>query len=153
MIRRPPRSTLFPYTTLFRSLRAVPFAAPHYRAQELTSGNTERVFYFDRAGDAHHQDRASGWLAQGNIRKSRLRDERHERQPSGSYLRLPTPGLHGSLEQGNESVHLSMPPCRVLAGRHADQWSLAAPDGYAGNIGPGRPTAGAISIFPPTRWG
>src|SRR3989454_7632372 len=24
MIRRPPRSTLFPYTTLFRSLRAVP---------------------------------------------------------------------------------------------------------------------------------
>src|SRR2546427_3823250 len=25
MIRRPPRSTLFPYTTLFRSLRAEPF--------------------------------------------------------------------------------------------------------------------------------
>src|SRR3712207_7919805 len=30
MIRRPPRSTLFPYTTLFRSLRPrVPDAAPH----------------------------------------------------------------------------------------------------------------------------
>src|SRR5256885_10467699 len=28
MIRRPPRSTLFPYTTLFRSLRA-PRALPH----------------------------------------------------------------------------------------------------------------------------
>src|SRR5438105_11863868 len=27
MIRRPPRSTLFPYTTLFRSLRHSPFAA------------------------------------------------------------------------------------------------------------------------------
>src|SRR3712207_8133292 len=26
MIRRPPRSTLFPYTTLFRSLRALAFA-------------------------------------------------------------------------------------------------------------------------------
>src|SRR5687767_15607860 len=26
MIRRPPRSTLFPYTTLFRSARAGPFA-------------------------------------------------------------------------------------------------------------------------------
>src|SRR2546430_7025676 len=25
MIRRPPRSTLFPYTTLFRSIRALPF--------------------------------------------------------------------------------------------------------------------------------
>src|SRR2546429_5885740 len=28
MIRRPPRSTLFPYTTLFRSLGAAPFALP-----------------------------------------------------------------------------------------------------------------------------
>src|SRR2546425_6198593 len=27
MIRRPPRSTLFPYTTLFRSLIAAPFAS------------------------------------------------------------------------------------------------------------------------------
>src|SRR5256885_10109410 len=27
MIRRPPRSTLFPYTTLFRSLRAIPSIA------------------------------------------------------------------------------------------------------------------------------
>src|SRR2546422_8607847 len=28
MIRRPPRSTLFPYTTLFRSLEGVPAADP-----------------------------------------------------------------------------------------------------------------------------
>src|SRR2546422_3003564 len=28
MIRRPPRSTLFPYTTLFRSHRAAPTACP-----------------------------------------------------------------------------------------------------------------------------
>src|SRR5256885_4227543 len=28
MIRRPPRSTLFPYTTLFRSVDGVPAAAP-----------------------------------------------------------------------------------------------------------------------------
>src|SRR5256885_5018268 len=33
MIRRPPRSTLFPYTTLFRSLRAFgDFARPHQNA-------------------------------------------------------------------------------------------------------------------------
>src|SRR5256886_11578195 len=30
MIRRPPRSTLFPYTTLFRSLAAIPEAAPSW---------------------------------------------------------------------------------------------------------------------------
>src|SRR3990167_7014813 len=29
MIRRPPRSTLFPYTTLFRSLRAAEFQGRH----------------------------------------------------------------------------------------------------------------------------
>src|SRR3712207_7338524 len=29
MIRRPPRSTLFPYTTLFRSLRPVVLLVPH----------------------------------------------------------------------------------------------------------------------------
>src|SRR5256886_2974816 len=29
MIRRPPRSTLFPYTTLFRSRRAVEFQEPN----------------------------------------------------------------------------------------------------------------------------
>src|SRR3712207_8347126 len=28
MIRRPPRSTLFPYTTLFRSIYAYPFVPP-----------------------------------------------------------------------------------------------------------------------------
>src|SRR2546430_12751794 len=33
MIRRPPRSTLFPYTTLFRSLEAC--ATAHYWAREL----------------------------------------------------------------------------------------------------------------------
>src|SRR5215813_14717313 len=45
MIRRPPRSTLFPYTTLFRSLRrasrgrwpAEPPAAPPERSEEHTS--------------------------------------------------------------------------------------------------------------------
>src|SRR5258706_6259100 len=43
MIRRPPRSTLFPYTTLFRSLtrkvdHAVPFLRPHRRC--LARGRT-----------------------------------------------------------------------------------------------------------------
>src|SRR2546422_11103522 len=36
MIRRPPRSTLFPYTTLFRSLGATP-------ARELEPGNVIRI--------------------------------------------------------------------------------------------------------------
>src|SRR2546425_9320655 len=35
MIRRPPRSTLFPYTTLFRSPRVAELAAQSLRASQL----------------------------------------------------------------------------------------------------------------------
>src|SRR3989442_3019611 len=46
MIRRPPRSTLFPYTTLFRSALKAVFAANGYvtniiATQELKDGMTE----------------------------------------------------------------------------------------------------------------
>src|SRR3712207_7674760 len=34
MIRRPPRSTLFPYTTLFRSLRSATFPTPNLSSNE-----------------------------------------------------------------------------------------------------------------------
>src|SRR3712207_6993091 len=42
MIRRPPRSTLFPYTTLFRSLTTSPTAAGSL-TYRLSSGKVERV--------------------------------------------------------------------------------------------------------------
>src|SRR3712207_8162206 len=35
MIRRPPRSTLFPYTTLFRSVRPAPRPLPAAQTEEL----------------------------------------------------------------------------------------------------------------------
>src|SRR5436190_8552655 len=41
MIRRPPRSTLFPYTTLFRSARPRALS-PRRTAQEPKLGGTER---------------------------------------------------------------------------------------------------------------
>src|SRR5258707_11892518 len=53
MIRRPPRSTLFPYTTLFRSLQQrdhplrVRVAESHFR-QALASGDTEQVRHRDQ---------------------------------------------------------------------------------------------------------
>src|SRR2546422_11235959 len=46
MIRRPPRSTLFPYTTLFRSVHlrsADPAAAPAIRYNYLATENDRRV--------------------------------------------------------------------------------------------------------------
>src|SRR3712207_8520849 len=58
MIRRPPRSTLFPYTTLFRSVRAAPGQPYHFR--QLTQGRIgdalRRVVVRNRNGE---QDRKS----------------------------------------------------------------------------------------------
>src|SRR5256885_12211591 len=42
MIRRPPRSTLFPYTTLFRSLRAAGANAQRAQAAGLGDGCRQR---------------------------------------------------------------------------------------------------------------
>src|SRR5258705_3434017 len=55
MIRRPPRSTLFPYTTLFRSLEelrriGLDAAQPHL---QLEPGRIDRLPYFGRARAAH----------------------------------------------------------------------------------------------------
>src|SRR3712207_8230462 len=54
MIRRPPRSTLFPYTTLFRSLLlgSLPFfqplkvSVPHNQSLELFSSHTPSFLHF-----------------------------------------------------------------------------------------------------------
>src|SRR3712207_7002480 len=66
MIRRPPRSTLFPYTTLFRSLQAglLAFLDARVAGQEagpLELGAQVRIGLGQRAGDAVAQrSRLSG---------------------------------------------------------------------------------------------
>src|SRR2546422_3982764 len=54
MIRRPPRSTLFPYTTLFRSLRA------GRRKQHLQGGDSRRARPGGRHAAAHLRRRQEG---------------------------------------------------------------------------------------------
>src|SRR2546422_8939330 len=49
MIRRPPRSTLFPYTTLFRSLPLAPHAA--HRRTELQALNCKLGKQIDELGE------------------------------------------------------------------------------------------------------
>src|SRR3989441_11307245 len=53
MIRRPPRSTLFPYTTLFRSLDAVPHQPGVAHGGELRAGADVRR-------SRHRRDRRHG---------------------------------------------------------------------------------------------
>src|SRR3712207_8982016 len=50
MIRRPPRSTLFPYTTLFRSMRDRALAGP---VIDLLAAHPVRVFADEAAWKAH----------------------------------------------------------------------------------------------------
>src|SRR5256885_13985416 len=64
MIRRPPRSTLFPYTTLFRSLaqRGLPVAAPapfhHFQGRQAQGAGPE-----GHGRELHHLLQQPGLLA------------------------------------------------------------------------------------------
>src|SRR5206468_10649385 len=66
MIRRPPRSTLFPYTTLFRSGRHVPGRVER-GAAGLQSRHVQRLV----------EDPA--WMAHADVRPDRLRDRKSTR--------------------------------------------------------------------------
>src|SRR3712207_7070300 len=83
MIRRPPRSTLFPYTTLFRSGRS-----PAGRAREIRQGHAERLDRATPAGaarkDRHPAHAAARHLS---VRLLRRRSEEHTSElQSRQYL-------------------------------------------------------------------
>src|SRR5258708_13129241 len=59
MIRRPPRSTLFPYTTLFRSHRALPRAAASHDDRRSTPISRERCPPSREIGVDRRSDRKS----------------------------------------------------------------------------------------------
>src|SRR2546427_1320127 len=69
MIRRPPRSTLFPYTTLFRSER---FAARHYRPHDV-----RRPLYHSDATSGARVPRGDQLVASGGDRKSTRLNSSH----------------------------------------------------------------------------
>src|SRR3712207_8901928 len=68
MIRRPPRSTLFPYTTLFRSRRE--------QVADAQAG--QRVLLRERA-DAHDVRRQRGGFVSGELRQGEERLVEHDR--------------------------------------------------------------------------
>src|SRR3712207_7118696 len=84
MIRRPPRSTLFPYTTLFRSPRRHRMAIEQHGSAEpvarLLEGGIERPVV--RPVDLHH---SAGQLGLGNALAPRSEEHTSELQ-SRQYL-------------------------------------------------------------------
>src|SRR2546427_4673515 len=74
MIRRPPRSTLFPYTTLFRS-RAAPLIAWTVRSHHHETDEQRRCVLpaVERAGRERHLDALGDARAEQGV----LRSEEH----------------------------------------------------------------------------
>src|SRR2546430_9987132 len=86
MIRRPPRSTLFPYTTLFRSIRTIDFALlkPYFQ------GTTTRIgapFWFGRTWPYMPTVRSvNGWSASSSRSPSRSEEHTSELQSQSNLV-------------------------------------------------------------------
>src|SRR3989454_11927200 len=73
MIRRPPRSTLFPYTTLFRSMEAEVFEQQHFAGSGLHGFNLRADAirrHFDRAAQERLETARDRLQAEFGIRLS-----------------------------------------------------------------------------------
>src|SRR2546429_3507358 len=72
MIRRPPRSTLFPYTTLFRSSPARPAKSiPRERTDSAFRApldQVERNYPPDDSGNGRHRDQGFGAMPRRSLR-------------------------------------------------------------------------------------
>src|SRR5256886_6341864 len=77
MIRRPPRSTLFPYTTLFRSAAGVRYLLAGYPACQR-HGGSDGVGHLDGAARQHREHHALADKAQRrHQQRGRKRSEEH----------------------------------------------------------------------------
>src|SRR5260370_25996214 len=95
MIRRPPRSTLFPYTTLFRSFAVTRAAAPYMREQKSgrfinmtsTSGLVGNV---EAGGGGRSEEHTSELQSHLNL-VCRLLLEKKKTTPQWTYPRAHIP--------------------------------------------------------------
>src|SRR2546430_10696247 len=67
MIRRPPRSTLFPYTTLFRSGRLREAAQAYQSASDAARIDFMKAQYLSDAGRARSEEHTSELQSQSNL--------------------------------------------------------------------------------------
>src|SRR2546427_6053159 len=75
MIRRPPRSTLFPYTTLFRSL--LPHRVDRHRVQARRGARCRRLPRADRGGGLLPRVYLGGFVRRLELSRPPRRSEEH----------------------------------------------------------------------------
>src|SRR2546430_13583890 len=86
MIRRPPRSTLFPYTTLFRSAMKTPIREPEFTEPERYELQEGPFYHFQISRRERSEEHTSELQSQSNL-VCRLLLEKKNRCSS---TRLPT---------------------------------------------------------------
>src|SRR5437660_6298479 len=102
MIRRPPRSTLFPYTTLFRSTLAASSAVSAVVASSTGSAVPKIVVVLDRKSTRLNSSHVAISYAVFCLKKKRLHGDEIDRRiqlleaPSGAHHRA------GGSEAGDE---------------------------------------------------
>src|SRR2546430_1967966 len=115
MIRRPPRSTLFPYTTLFRSGAARP-PHPDERAERRAGGREGRRLLRDELRDRVLRSAAAQGPGVRGRRRQGLRGPEELDLPERHHLRLrgylPAEGLQVREPAGEVRVRVR----RVLLG-------------------------------------
>src|SRR2546430_4301980 len=70
MIRRPPRSTLFPYTTLFRSIAGIQSATSRQNTKDQVYAQNEMLAYQQKESTARVDKQASHFVHIPGDRKS-----------------------------------------------------------------------------------
>src|SRR2546430_15879632 len=112
MIRRPPRSTLFPYTTLFRSA-----AATELRGRPRAQGADPRLHPPGAATDAPAQ--STHGRAQG-VLSARARGRRRPQEPVG-------PGLRGRISDAGRAGDPDRAAVAPVDARASAQWRPGRP--------------------------
>src|SRR3989449_8983438 len=153
MIRRPPRSTLFPYTTLFRSPPAgvsaedgEPDPRDHQTGAAGVGGDARDLPRVSRAVPGKEvpelprgripEDVGDRAVAGDEDRAPRSRDEAGEHGIRGAHDARPTPGRQGCALRRELAVHLHL------------QRGPAGLDG-AQLLGPGPSFVRPVSLYPP----
>src|SRR3989449_7706575 len=76
MIRRPPRSTLFPYTTLFRSVLAARLGVP-FESIRLAQGDSDELVFGAGTGGSRSMMMSGAAIARSEEHTSELQSRLH----------------------------------------------------------------------------
>src|SRR5256886_1524972 len=126
MIRRPPRSTLFPYTTLFRSIGAAPPAEPTFDIAVWSFAMNRRVLQSLEFFRLDSRDRFEIWLTRLGRYEGMIRDRlRAKRLPEDLvYLSLIESGFSNTAVSRAKAVGMwqFMASTARLYGLTVDPW-------------------------------